>query len=294
VDPQPPSGRPPQTPLTLVVPLKSPEAAAHLLRLLPAVQGEMRAALAGIPQAHFLRCVIINGGTELAMIATCDGDLDAFLDALLDRASTLLDRILEFVCPPAPLPVGLRRAEFKQYVKAHNAPAPFWYAAAAPLTAVQVRSRAEDQGLTPGDPTTDPKQNTLCAVLNVRAPENAVALRAQMTALRDKILQAFEFVGTVHFARFLFLRNETQFAIVTVFDGPFEDYARDFVNKIGEIFDALLQHVVGGDASLIPVREHFEAFHQIIVNSNYAPPQLWYSAYPGLTVQNKRTLLKDT
>jgi len=291
VDPQTPANRPPQTPLTLILPLKSPEAAAQLLRLLPTLQADMRAALATIPQAHFFRCVIMNGGSELGMIATCDGDLDSFLDALLDKAGTLLDQILAGVCPPAPLPVALRRAEFKQYVKAYNAPAPFWYAAAPSLTAEQARKKAVDKGLAPGDPRTDPKQNTLCAVLNVRAPENAVQLRAQMLGLQAKILQAFEFVGTVHFARFLFLRNETQFAIVTAFDGPFEDYARDFVNKIGEIFDALLSHVVGGDASLIPVKEHFEAFHKIIVASNYAPPLLWYSAYPGLSVQNKRALI---
>jgi len=285
-----PTGRPLQTPLTAIFPLKSAFASARLLRLLPTLQGGLRQALADLTQTHFFRCVLINDGSELAMIATFDGTTDGFLDGLVERAGTLLDQIMEFVCPPSPVPVAMRRSEFKRYVLARSAPAPFWYTATPQLSAPQVRIKAQSAGIDPGDSLTSPEQNTLCAILNVRSCDDAVQLRGLMQAQAPLVLRAFADVGTVHFARFLFLRNETQFAIITAFDGTFEKYSHDFVEKLGPIFDALLIHVVGGDASLIPVQQHFPAFHQIIVDSNYAPPTIWYSAYPRLSVQNKFVL----
>jgi hypothetical protein len=276
-----------QTPLTAIFPVKSPRASAQLLRLLPTLQGRLRQAVAALPQTHFFRCMLINEGSELAMMATYDGSTDEFLDGLLNRAGTILDQLLEFACPPAPLPVTMRRGEFKRYVLAVNAPAPFWYSATPQLSVSAIRDKSKAAGRDSGDPVTDPSQNTLCAILNVKSPADAVQLRGLMLARTPQVLQAFADVGTVHFARFLFLRNETQFAIITAFDGTFEKYSHDFVEKLGQIFDALLAHVVGGDASLIPVQQHFDAFHKIIVDSNYAPPTIWYSAYPRLSVQNK-------
>jgi len=279
-----------QTPLTLIVPIRSSEAAAALLRLLASLEPEVRAAMQRIPEVHFFRCVVINGGTELAIIATADGNMDAFLDKLLDQASALLDRILEFAAWPVPLPVSLRRSEFKRFVHAHNAPSAFWFCDVPSISAMAMRKAAEAAGIPPGDPTSNPAQNTLCAILDVKPGDDAAQLRELMLKTSPAVLKAFASVGTVHFARFLFLNNETKFAIVTAFDGSFEDYSRDFVDVLGHVFDGLLIHVEGGDSSLIPVKEHFNAFHQIIVNSNFAPPNVWYSAYPQLSVQNKRNL----
>lgn len=281
---------PNQTPLTFVVPVRSPEAASALLRLMPALEAETRKSMTRLPEVHFFRCVLINGGTELAIIATVDGELDPFLDKLIAEAGTLLDCMLEFTTPPVPLPVSLRRTEFKRYVRAHNAPAPFWYGEAAKITATELRIRAETAAIPPGDPTSKPLQNTLCAILDVRSIKDAVQLRQLILSTSPRVLAAFDSVGTVHFARFLFLNNETKFAIITAFDGTFEAYSRDFVDRLGPVFDALLPHVEGGDSNLIPVKEHFDAFHRIIVDSNFSPPSIWYSAYPSLSVQNVRKL----
>src|SRR5437868_5908730 len=108
-----------QTPLTVVLPLK-PGSSTELVQLLPSLQDDLRKSLAGLAQTHFFRCLLIHGGSELAMIATFDGATDAFLDGLVRGAGTILEQILRFVEPPAPLPIATRLAEFKRYVSACN------------------------------------------------------------------------------------------------------------------------------------------------------------------------------
>jgi hypothetical protein len=274
----------------MLIPLKSPQDASKLLRLLPTLELQFRQALSTLPEVHYFRCVLVTGGSDLALIATIDGAVDDFLDDFITAAGTLIDQLLEFASPPVPLPVSLRRADFKQYVKEHNAPAPFWYSATPPSTAAQLLASAKTAGMDGGDPLSAPTQNTLCAIFEVLSPNDAAQLRGLMMQAAPQVLQAFSAVGTVHFARFLFLKNETQFGIITVFDGTFEKYSRDFVNILGQVFDALLAHVVGGDSSLIPVKDHFDQFHKIVASSNYAPPSIWYCAYPKLTTPNVQTL----
>lgn len=74
--------------------------------------------------------------------------------------------------------------------------------------------------------------------------------------------------------------------VITEYDGAFDPYISDFVNKIGFVFDALLPYVVGGPA-LVPVAQNLNAFTTFVqrndASQNPAEPQL-YSAYP-YTVQ---------
>ena len=74
--------------------------------------------------------------------------------------------------------------------------------------------------------------------------------------------------------------------VITEYDGDFNAYIQDFVAKVGVVFDALLQFVVGGPA-LIPVANNvaaFEAFITLNDASQHAPNNSLYQAYP-YTVQ---------
>lgn len=113
-------------------------------------------------------------------------------------------------------------------------------------------------------------------------------------------------MGTVHFARFLFLDTSKPnlqpdlnpastsqgpfvIGVVTEFDGDFDAYIQDFVNKVGNIFDLLLQFVVGG-AALIPVANNVQDFTDFIAlndASQHAPNQGLYQAYPQTVQQIK-------
>ena len=73
----------------------------------------------------------------------------------------------------------------------------------------------------------------------------------------DEIFGGLDNVGTVHFARFLLL--EDKLCMISVYDGDFSNYIRDFIVTVGSVFDAIMAQVEGGDA-LIPTEENVEAF----------------------------------
>ena len=106
-------------------------------------------------------------------------------------------------------------------------------------------------------------------------------------------------IGTVHYARILLLDASTSnlqpggkstdsyvIAVITEYDGSFNDYIGDFVAQVGAIFDALLSFVVGGQA-LIPVANNVTAFADFIAlndASQHQPNVNMYQAYTA-TVQ---------
>jgi hypothetical protein len=103
----------------------------------------------------------------------------------------------------------------------------------------------------------------------------------------------------VHYARILLLDASSPnlqpsgnpsdsylFAVITEYDGSFQGYIHDFVTRVGPIFDALLQFVVGGP-ELIPVVDHEDAFAAFIAQndaSQHPPNTGLYQAYTA-TVQ---------
>ena len=62
----------------------------------------------------------------------------------------------------------------------------------------------------------------------------------------DEIFAGLDNVGTVHFARFVLIGNYV--CMISVYDGDFSNYIRDFIATIGSVFDAILKLVEGGEA----------------------------------------------
>ena len=73
----------------------------------------------------------------------------------------------------------------------------------------------------------------------------------------DEIFAGLDNVGTVHTARFLLLGNNL--CMISVYDGDFSNYIRDFIATIGSVFDEVMGLVEGGDA-FIPTTGHVEEF----------------------------------
>ena len=106
----------------------------------------------------------------------------------------------------------------------------------------------------------------------------------------EKGHEASDSIGTLHVAHFVpFEHNHLGF--FTVFDGDMEKYFQDFADKTSFVFDALFPHVVGAPPT--PVAKNAQAFYQWGLDNNY-PAIGFYSAYPGLSVQDIRALLADT
>jgi hypothetical protein len=93
-------------------------------------------------------------------------------------------------------------------------------------------------------------------------------------------------VRTIHFARWVFLDGKSRMLFASSYDGAHEAYMDDFINKVAWGLNLVFSNGVGWPRTdwLITRgarREHlfkyFQRRHQI-------PSQVWYKAYPGLTL----------
>ncbi|MFP5372523.1 MAG: hypothetical protein ACLGI3_17485 [Actinomycetes bacterium] len=136
-----------------------------------------------------------------------------------------------------------------------------------------------------------PVQQPLTMIMAIRSPEDSRALRAKLDALqslpRDQnpVIAALDKIGTVHFARFVFL-DDTRLAVITTYDGSFVRYINDFVDHIGWVFDDLLQHMA--DAPPLPVETHRSEFLDYVRRNDLTCLPPFYSAYPDRTVLDIR------
>ena len=73
----------------------------------------------------------------------------------------------------------------------------------------------------------------------------------------DEIFAGLDNVGTVHFARFVLV--DDNLCMMSVYDGDFANYIRDFIATIGSVFDDIMDLVEGGEA-VMPVERNVEAF----------------------------------
>jgi hypothetical protein len=142
-----------------------------------------------------------------------------------------------------------------------------------------------------------PVQNPLTLVMTMKSPEDAAQIVALVNGLQGKppeenpIVIALNRIRTVHFARFVFLDNNTKLAVITTYDGSFEKYINAFVDNIGQIFDALLAHME--DAPPLPVEEHRKEFLAYVRKYDLPIVGTYYSAYPEATVLTIDAALED-
>ena len=133
----------------------------------------------------------------------------------------------------------------------------------------------------------EPVQNPLTLVMNIKSPEDYEALKATLDQIqslppdRNPIVVALETLGTVHFARFVFL-GETHLAVITTYDHDFNKYINDFVDHIGDVFNTLLAHME--DAPPLPVQQHRQEFLDYVSRYDLKCLPPFYSAYPQRTV----------
>ena len=138
--------------------------------------------------------------------------------------------------------------------------------------------------------------NPLTLIMTVKSNQDYKALEALIKGLQKQplgqnpITVALTKLATVHFARFVFL-NEKQLAIITTYDGSFDEYIDAFVNEIGGVFDQLFAHVK--DAPALPVSDHREQFKEYIKKNDLKCIEPFYSAYPDLKVLDILTLQRN-
>jgi hypothetical protein len=138
--------------------------------------------------------------------------------------------------------------------------------------------------------TGDASQGTLLTYMAFKSRLQAFAVKLVGGALvGDKGHKGSDSIGTLHVAHFVPF-EDNHVAFFTVFDGDMEKYFQDFAEKDAYVFDLLFPHVEGAPPT--PVAKNARASYQWGLDNNN-PPIGFYSAYPGLSVQDVKALLAD-
>jgi hypothetical protein len=133
----------------------------------------------------------------------------------------------------------------------------------------------------------------LTLVMTIKSEQDYQQLRALLEHFQslppdeNPLAVALTKLSMVHFARFVFL-NDRQLAVITTYDGNFNDYIDAFVNEIGQVFDQLLVHMQ--DAPPIPVSMHPGEFLAYVQQHDLTCIPPFFSAYPGLKVLDILTM----
>ncbi|MQA30190.1 MAG: hypothetical protein GEU82_10170 [Luteitalea sp.] len=131
-------------------------------------------------------------------------------------------------------------------------------------------------------------QNPLTLIMSIKSPADYTQLAALLQKIqsappdRNPIWLALTKLNTVHFARFVFLESNTKLAVITTYDGSFDAYINEFVDEIGEVFNALLAHM--SDAPPLPVQQNRQAFLDYVRKNDLRAIEPFFSAYPKATV----------
>jgi hypothetical protein len=137
-------------------------------------------------------------------------------------------------------------------------------------------------------PTPKAVQNPLTLIMKIKSDADYQQLNGLLQKIqsappeKNPIWVALTRLNIVHFARFVFLENNTKLAVITTYDGSFEDYINDFVDHIGDVFNALLAHMDG--APPLPVQQHRKEFLTYVQANDLRGIEPFYSAYPKATV----------
>ena len=131
-------------------------------------------------------------------------------------------------------------------------------------------------------------QSPLTLVMDIKSTDDFTQLNGLLAKIQsappdqNPVWVALTKLKTVHFARFVFLSNNTQLAIITTYDGLFDKYINDFIDEIGDVFNALLSHMK--NAPPLPVQQNREAFLAYVKANDLRGLDPFYSAYPQASV----------
>lgn len=131
-------------------------------------------------------------------------------------------------------------------------------------------------------------QSPLTLIMKIKSPADYQQLQGLLQHIQslptgqNPIWVALNKLANVHFARFVFMENNTRLAVITTYDGTFENYINEFIDAIGDVFNGLLAHM--DEAPPLPVQQNRDAFLTYVKANDLRGIEPFYSAYPTATV----------
>jgi len=92
-------------------------------------------------------------------------------------------------------------------------------------------------------------------------------------------------VGTIHFARWVWLDRKQRMMFASNYDGSLESYMDDFINKVAFGLNAVFSNGIGYPATawLVAGGAKDEQKFKNFLRRHEVPTDVWYNAHPGLT-----------
>ena len=273
-----------QSHVVIDFPLRGAAHAEALPNELSALMPDLAKAQDDLGTVHFSR-FMVEGDEKLLFLSDVDGEVDEHIERLVESAGPVFDAILEHVDDPPPTPVASNPERATKWLKRHVREPLDTYFAYDDATVQDIKACARAAGV-----TGNVSQALLLTYMSFKSRVQAFAVKLLAGAVvGDKGYKASDEIGTLHVAHFVPFENN-HIGFFTVYDGDFAKYIQDFADRNYFIFDTLFPHVVGAPPT--PVEKNAQAFYQWALDNNY-PPIGFYSAYPGLSVQDIKALLAD-
>ena len=226
-----------------------------------------------------------QGRPKLLFLSDIDGAIDTHLARLVEHASPVLDAIFKHVGDPPATPVARDPQRVITWLKSHVREPLDTYCAYEDASVQDIKACARAAGF-----TGTVSQSPLLAYMAIKSRLQAFALKLVGKAMvGEKGHKASDSIGTLHFSHWVPFENN-HIGFFTIFDGSFEKYIQDFAEKTSFVFDAVFPHVIGAPPT--PVAKNARSFYQWALGNNHRPIG-FYSAYPGLSVQDIKALLAD-
>jgi hypothetical protein len=152
----------------------------------------------------------------------------------------------------------------------------------------------ETQPATPSVPEPPVGTQPLTALTRI-IPGRREQLQQVLAGVNERIAAGgptpLDVIGTVHFARWVVLPDGGdggQLLFASNFDGPWDDYIRDFAARSAESFDAIYSNCEGWPDRGARDLEAFKAY----IRKHELRADVYYRAYPQATVQQVKSALR--
>ncbi|MGC1359724.1 MAG: hypothetical protein WA419_03560 [Silvibacterium sp.] len=273
-----------QNHITVAFPIKSPADAKAIAGELPSLMPDFAKAQDVIGSVHYSRFLPQDDAT-LIFLADIDGKPEKLSGDLAKSVGPVFDVIFKHVVDPPPTPVTSNSDTFIKWVKQHSSDPLIVYSAFENASVQDIKAAARAAGFNGSG-----EQHPLLISLPMKSKLRAFVFEEIiLKAAKKKMDEGADSVGTLHFAHFVTLAD-THLGFFTIFDGTFEKYIGDFTEKLGPVFDLMFKYV--SDPPPTPVSKNAKAFLDYS-GAMDRPGIGYYSAYPGMTVQDVRALLAD-
>jgi len=273
-----------QNHFTLSFPIKSPADAKALAELLPPMMPQLFQAQDTIGTVHYSRFTVLSEKT-LLFLGDFDGEFGQLMTDLASHAGPVFDAIFQHVNSPPPTPVAANAEAFVEWTSKHLLHPVNLYTAYPGVTAKEIKTMASA-----ADVSDSSEQRPFLVILPIKSSLAFIEVKLLLLARGSGTTKDLDKVGTPHFAQFVPL-EDNQIGFFTVYDGTFDTYIADFTKNIGQVFDLIFKFTKGPPPS--PCRKHLQEFIDFAAGANRAPIG-FYSAYPGLSVQDIHALISDS